>query len=84
MLSAYLDRTLLKQVTPESRKISYKTLFNSTENLETLKNIMTNEYMLKMGALPKFLNTLSKTFGYSHSTTFSQFPISQVRLYILI
>ena len=58
MLSAYLDRTLLKQVTPESRKISYKTLFNSTENLETLKNIMTNEYMLKMGALPKFRGSM--------------------------
>ena len=42
----------------------------------------TNESSLLLGKLP--LNTLSKTFGYSHSTTYSQFPISQVRLYILI
>jgi hypothetical protein len=54
MFAAYDNRALLEQVAPESRKLSYETLFKSMNGINELKELLTNEYLCSLGVLPNF------------------------------
>ena len=54
MTAAFVNRTLLDQVAPQSRQDSYQVLFNSISTAKELTQLLTNDYLMKMGALPQF------------------------------
>ena len=61
MLAAYAnsDRTLaLERVSPVSRKESYTMLLENMKSKDDLEKLLTNEWMMEMGVLPKFRGSM--------------------------
>ena len=58
MVSCLHNRTLLEHVQPKSRRLSYSLLLDTVTDAEEFRKTLTQEYMLQMGALPKFRGSM--------------------------